>query len=51
MTLILTLTLTFTLTLTSALTPTRFEMAKTLGCTACFNPKDHEQPMQQALVG
>jgi len=31
--------------------PKKFEMAKTLGCTACFNPKDHEQPMQQVLVG
>ena len=30
--------------------PKKFEMAKKLGCTACFNPKEHEQPMQQALL-
>ena len=42
------LTLTLALTLSPSLTPTRFEMAKKLGCGACFNPKEHDEPMQQA---
>ena len=32
--------------------PSKFALAKELGCTACFNPKDHPgKPMQSVLVG
>jgi len=31
--------------------PKKFELAKSLGCTACLNPKDFDKPMQQVLVG
>lgn len=31
--------------------PGKFEMAKQLGATDCLNPKDHEKPIQQVLVG
>jgi len=30
--------------------PAKFELAKTLGCTECINPKDYEKPIQQVLV-
>merc|ERR1712176_617095 len=31
--------------------PKKFDIAKKLGATDCVNPKDHEQPIQQVLVG
>jgi len=31
--------------------PKKYELAKQLGCTECVNPKEHEKPMQQVLVG
>merc|ERR1719408_1139698 len=29
----------------------KFDMAKKLGATDCVNPKDHDKPIQQVLVG
>ena len=29
----------------------KFAIAKQLGCTDCVNPKDHDKPMQQVLIG
>jgi len=31
--------------------PKKFEIAQQLGCTACYNPKDYDKPIQQVLVG
>merc|ERR1719273_1072262 len=31
--------------------PGKFEIAQQLGATDCVNPKDHESPIQQVLVG
>ncbi|CAE7292443.1 frmA [Symbiodinium pilosum] len=31
--------------------PKKFEIAKELGATDCVNPKDHDKPIQQVLVG
>jgi S-(hydroxymethyl)glutathione dehydrogenase/alcohol dehydrogenase len=31
--------------------PKKFELATKLGCSKCVNPKDHDKPMQQVLVG
>lgn len=31
--------------------PGKFAIAKSLGATDCVNPKDHDQPIQQVLVG
>merc|ERR1712150_403222 len=31
--------------------PGKFEMATQLGATDCINPKDHDKPIQQVLVG
>lgn len=31
--------------------PGKFEIAKKLGATDCVNPKDHDKPIQQVLVG
>jgi S-(hydroxymethyl)glutathione dehydrogenase/alcohol dehydrogenase len=31
--------------------PAKFDMAKKLGATDCINPKDHNKPIQQVLVG
>lgn len=30
--------------------PKKFELAKKLGCTVCYNPKDFDKPIQQVLV-
>ncbi|KAG0721628.1 Alcohol dehydrogenase class-3 [Chionoecetes opilio] len=32
------------------LNPSKFETAKTFGCTEFVNPKDHERPIQEVLV-
>merc|ERR1712150_159276 len=31
--------------------PGKFEMATQLGATDCINPKDHDKPIQEVLVG
>lgn len=31
--------------------PKKFEQAKQMGATDCVNPKDHDKPIQQVLVG
>lgn len=33
------------------LNPDKFAIAKEFGCTDCVNPKDHEKPIQEVLVG
>ena len=30
--------------------PAKFELARTFGATACVNPKDHAQPIQQVII-
>lgn len=32
------------------LNPSKFELAKTFGCTEFVNPNDHEKPIQEVLV-
>ncbi len=31
--------------------PGKFELARSMGATDCVNPKDHDQPIQQVIVG
>ena len=31
--------------------PGKFDMARELGATDCINPKDHDKPIQEVLVG
>ena len=31
--------------------PTKFALAKSMGATDCINPKDHDQPIQDVIVG
>ncbi|BES87924.1 alcohol dehydrogenase [Nesidiocoris tenuis] len=33
------------------LNPAKFDVAKEFGCTECINPKDHDKPIQEVLVG
>ena len=31
--------------------PSKFDLAKTFGATDCVNPKDHDKPIQEVIVG